>query len=233
MTLIDTAEMYGEGKAEELVGETIAGRRSSVFLVSKVYPHNAGRKSVVAACERSLKRLKTDSLDLYLLHWRGDVPLVETVEGFAALKKDGKIRAWGVSNFDTEDMKDLFEAGGEDCAANQILYNLQRRGAEFELIPFLRERRIPVMAYSPLEQARMKQGGALREIAEAKGVASYQIALAWLLAQEQTMVIPKSSNLKHVRENAAARDIVLDEADFAALDAAFPPPKRKFPLPTL
>jgi diketogulonate reductase-like aldo/keto reductase len=233
MTLIDTAEMYGEGKAEELVAEAIAGHHNEVFLVSKVYPHNASRKGAIAACERSLKRLNVERLDLYLLHWRGEIALEETVAGFEALKEAGKIRHWGVSNFDTEDMEDLFAAGGRSCAINQILYNLQRRGSEWDLLSWMEARNIPVMAYSPLEQARLKAGAALSALAQEKNATPYQIALAWLLSRKNCMVIPKAATLQHVRENAQARDIVLDGRDFAALDAGFPPPTRKSALPTL
>src|SRR5881394_1749288 len=181
-TLIDTAEMYGDGRSEELVGEAIAGRRDEVFLVTKVYPHNASRKGVPAACERSLKRLKTDRIDLYLLHWRGNVPLADTLAGFARLQRDGKIRHHGVSNFDLDDMQEWVAlSGGDSVAANQILYNLQRRGPEWKLIPWCRERRIAIMAYTPLGQSRMLQHKALAEIAGRHGATAAQVALAWLL----------------------------------------------------
>jgi diketogulonate reductase-like aldo/keto reductase len=232
LTLIDTAEMYGEGKAESLVGEALGKERDATFLVSKVYPYNASSKGVITACERSLKRLKTDRLDLYLLHWRGETALEEAVAGFEALKAAGKIRHWGVSNFDMEDMEDLFAAGGKACAANQILHNPQRRNCEYDLLPWLRARKIPVMAYSPLEQGRLKPRP-LQALAEAKGATPYGIALAWLLAQDNTIVIPKAGNAKHVRENAAARNIVLTKDDMAALDAVFPPPTKRCKLDML
>jgi diketogulonate reductase-like aldo/keto reductase len=234
MTLIDTAEMYGEGRVETIVGEAIAQRRNDVFLVSKVYPHNASRKGVVAACERSLKRLNTDRLDLYLLHWRGNVALKETVAGFEELRSAGKIRHWGVSNFDLSDMQDLFAVpGGRNCAANQILYNLSRRACEYSLNPWLLEQRVPVMAYSPFEQGRMKATGALSEVALRHGVQPYQIALAWLLSKPNVINIPKSSRELHVRQNRNAAEITLSAADLAALDAQFPPPKRDTPLDML
>ena len=169
LKVIDTAEMYGEGQAEELIGEAIAGRRDQAFLVSKVYPHNASRKGTVAACERSLKRLRTDRIDLYLLHWRGSIPFSETIEGFMALQKAGKIRYWGVSNLDLDDMQELFSLpGGEAVATNQLLYNLTRRGIEWDLAPWLRGKRIPVMAYSPIEQSRLLRNPKLAEFALGK-----------------------------------------------------------------
>jgi len=181
MTLVDTAEMYGEGATECLVGEALDGLRDEVFLVSKVYPHNASRRGVIAACERSLERLRTDRLDLYLLHWRGDVPLEDTIAGFEALREAGKIRHWGVSNFDTDDMEDLFELpGGDQCASDQVLYNLSRRGPEYDLVPWLAARGLPMMAYSPIEQGRLPAKGALDDIAAARHVAPLQIALAWV-----------------------------------------------------
>src|SRR5882757_3131349 len=231
MTLIDTAEMYGEGGAEEVVGEAIKGRRDSVFLVSKVYPHNASRNGVIDACERSLKRLKTDRLDLYLLHWRGSVPLAETLEAFMRLQRDGKIRHHGVSNFDLDDMQEWVAlAGGETVAANQILYNLQRRGPEWKLIPWCRERRIAIMAYTPLGQGRMLQHKALAEIAGRHGATAAQVALAWLLSKEGTMVIPKATRPEHVRENRGALDLRLAADDLAALDRAFASPKGRTAL---
>jgi diketogulonate reductase-like aldo/keto reductase len=226
MTLIDTAEMYGEGGAEEVVGRAIAGRRDAVFLVSKVYPHNASREGAAAACERSLKRLGTDRLDLYLLHWRGSVPLAETLETFGTLRRQGKIRHYGVSNFDLAEMAELWRlAGGEATAANQVLYNLSRRGIEWELLPRLRQRRVPVMAYSPIEQGRLLTKRALVAIAKRRGAAPAQVALAWLLRQPGIIVIPKAGRAEHVRENRAALDLVLSPADLAELDAAFPPPQ--------
>src|SRR3712207_5246993 len=193
MTLIDTAEMYGEGAAEELVGEAIARQRDQVFLVSKVYPHNASRRGVVQACERSLKRLGTDRLDLYLLHWRGSVPLEETDAGFEELRASGKIRHWGVSHFDTDDMDEpLPIGGGANCAANQVLYNVTRRGPEFDLIPWLAEQRVPLMAYSPVEQGRLPRSGVLQALADKHGATPFQVALAWLLRQPEVIAIPKA-----------------------------------------
>jgi diketogulonate reductase-like aldo/keto reductase len=234
MTLIDTAEMYGEGKVETIVGEAIAGVRDSVFLASKLYPHNASRKGVMQACERSLKRLKTDHIDLYFLHWRGRVPLQETVAGFEDLLRAGKIRYWGVSNFDTADMEELFAVpGGSACACNQILYNLSRRACEFELNPWLARRRVPVMAYSPFEQGRMRETGVLADVARRHGVKPYQIALAWLLQKPNVIAIPKTSLAVHVRENRAAADIMLSDDDLSALDVQFKPPRRPKPLDML
>jgi diketogulonate reductase-like aldo/keto reductase len=231
MTLIDTAEMYGEGKTEELVGEAIVGLRDRVFLVSKVYPHNASRVGVAQACERSLRRLKTDRLDLYLLHWPGSVPIAETVEGFEALKRAGKIRHWGVSNFDADEMKELFEVpGGRACATNQILYNLSRRGPEYDLLPWMEERGLPTTAYSPIEQGRLRRSGALDEIGRKHGATLYQIALAWVMRRPDVIAIPKAARAEHVRENRTAAGIVLDEHDLSAIDAAYAPPKRKKPL---
>ena len=225
LTLIDTAEMYAEGGAEEVVGEALAGRREQAFLVSKVYPHNASRLGVVAACERSLKRLKTDRIDLYLLHWRGQHPLAETVAGFEALQRAGKIRHWGVSNLDLADMQELSAVpGGAACAANQLLYNLGRRGIEWDLLPWLRERSVPVMAYSPIEQGRLLRHPGLQDFARRHGITPAQAALARLLAQEGVIAIPKSSSLARVRENAAAADMTLDAAQRAELDRLFQPP---------
>ncbi len=225
LTLIDTAEMYAEGGAEEVVGEALAGRREQAFVVSKVYPHNATRQGVVAACERSLKRLKTDRIDLYLLHWRGSIPLAETLAGFEALQRAGKIRHWGVSNLDLDDMRELAAVpGGGACAANQLLYNLSRRGIEWDLLPWLRERGIPVMAYSPIEQARLLRRPGLQDFARRHGMTPAQAALAWLLGQEGVIAIPKSASAAHVRENATARDLVLDAAQRAELDRLFAPP---------
>ena len=230
--LIDTAEMYGEGRAEELVGEAIAGRRDEVFVVSKVYPHNASRKSVAAACERSLRRLKTDRIDLYLLHWRGNVPLAETAEGFEALRAAGKIRHWGVSNLDRDDMEELW-ASSHAAQTNQLLYNLARRGIEWDLLPRLRERRIPVMAYSPIEQARLLNNRALVDFGKCHGMAPAQAALAWLLAKDDVIVIPKAANAAHLRENLASLKIRLAPAQLAELDRAFPPPRGPSPLEML
>ncbi len=234
MTLIDTAEMYGEGAAEELVAEALASQRERLFLVSKVYPHNASRQGVVQACERSLKRLRTDRIDLYLLHWRGSVPLEETVAGFEELRRSGKIRHWGVSNFDAEDMEELLQApGGENCATNQVLYNVSRRGPEFELIPMMAERRIPLMAYSPIEQGRLPRSGALQAIGQKHGASPFQIALAWLLRKPGVISIPKASSADHVRDNHRALQIQLSPEDLQAIDAEFPPPRRKRPLEML
>jgi diketogulonate reductase-like aldo/keto reductase len=233
MTLIDTAEMYGEGRAEELVAEAIGDLRDRLFLVSKAYPQNAGRASLPRACERSLRRLKTDRLDLYLLHWRGGVPLAETIEAFEALKAAGKIRHWGVSNFDAHDMDDLVSAGGRSCATDQVLCNLMRRGAEFDLLPWLADHAMPLMAYSPVEQGRLPKAGPLAEIARRCGATPYQVALGWLLRRPGVIAIPKAGNPVHVRENHGALDLVLDSEGLAALDAAFPPPRRKTPLAML
>jgi aldehyde reductase len=225
LTLIDTAEMYAEGGAEEVVGEALAGRREQAFVVSKVYPHNASRLGVAAACERSLKRLKTDRIDLYLLHWRGQHPLAETVAGFEALQRAGKIRHWGVSNLDLDDMRELADLpGGEACAANQLLYNLSRRGIEWDLLPWLRERGMPVMAYSPIEQARLLRHPGLKDFAQRHGMTPAQAALAWLLGQEGVIAIPKSASAAHLRDNVAACGIVLDAAQKTELDRLFHPP---------
>lgn len=235
-TLIDTAEMYGEGRAEELVGEAIAGRRDEAFLVTKVYPHNASRKGIPAACERSLKRLKTDRIDLYLLHWRGSVPLAETMAAFAALQKAGKIRHYGVSNLDMSDMKELWQVqGGNAVAANQLLYNLERRGIEWDLLPWLRERDlpVPVMAYSPIEQARLLGNVKLAEFARRSGVTPSQAALAWLLSKDGVIVIPKTGRRERLKENLGALDLVLNSNQIAELDRLFPPPAAAQPLAML
>jgi len=234
MTLVDTAEMYGDGATETLVGAALRGLRDDVFLVSKVYPHNASRRGVQAACEASLKRLGTDRLDLYLLHWRGGVPLAETVEGFDALRRAGKIRHWGVSNFDTDDMEELFSVpGGDRCATNQILYNVARRGPEFDLLPWSAAHRMPVMAYSPVDHARLPKRSPLDEIGAAHGVSAYRVALAWALRQPGVVAIPKAARIEHVRDNRAALDLALGEDDYAALDAYFRPPRSKRPLEML
>ena len=228
LTLIDTAEMYGDGAAEELVGEAIAGRRDAVFLVSKVYPHNASRAGVRAACERSLERLGTDRIDLYLLHWPGSQPLAETVAGFEDLIAAGKIGQWGVSNFDTHEMQALMRvAGGAACATNQVLYNLAQRGAEFDLLPWMDGLGMPAMAYSPLDRGDLCGDEALAAVAARHRASPEQIALAFLLARPQVMVIPKASTVAHVTANAAARDIRLSDEDVRVLDEAFPPPARK------
>ncbi|WP_243373390.1 aldo/keto reductase [Microvirga solisilvae] len=231
MTLIDTAEMYGEGASEKLIAEALGTERDNLFLVSKVYPHNASHNGVREACERSLKRLNTDRLDLYLLHWRGGVPLEETVAAFEELRLEGKIRHWGVSNFDTDDMEELFSVdNGRNCATNQVLYNVTRRGPEYDLIPWMAERNMPVMAYSPIEQGRLPKSGILQEIGRNHGASSYQIALAWLLLKPGTIAIPKASSISHVRDNRKALDIRLSAEELDAIDAAFPAPRRKRPL---
>lgn len=233
-TLIDTAEMYGDGEAEEIVGDAIAGQRDGLFLVSKVLPENASRNGTIAACERSLKRLRTDRIDLYLLHWRGSTPLEHTLEAFQTLQREGKIRHWGVSNFDTDDMEELVALpGGNACATNQVLYNLKRRRIEYDLVPFCRERKIPIMAYSPIEQGRLLNVAVLKMVAERHGATPAQVALAWLLRQPATLVIPKATNPAHLRENIAALDLKLTDDDLAALDRAFPPPQRKYALEML
>ncbi|HFT8010056.1 TPA: aldo/keto reductase [Burkholderia cenocepacia] len=234
MTLVDTAEMYGDGATEELVGDALAGLRDDVFLVSKVYPHHASRRGVVAACDASLKRLRTDRVDLYLLHWRGSVPLEETVAGFDALQRAGKIRHWGVSNFDTADMAELVdEAGGGACATNQILYNIARRGPEFDLLPWLADHRILAMAYSPVDHGRLPKRSPLDEIARLRGVSVTRVALAWVLAQPGVFAIPKASRIEHVRDNRAALDFVLSDDERAQLDAYFRPPRSKRALEML
>jgi diketogulonate reductase-like aldo/keto reductase len=234
MTLIDTAEMYADGGAEEVVGEALKGRRDGCFLVSKAYPQNAGRRSAIQACERSLKRLGTDYLDLYLLHWRGGIPLAETVEAFETLRRQGKIRRWGVSNLDTDDMKELLSvSGGQACATDQVLYNLTRRGPEWDLLPWCRDKGIPVMAYSPIEQGRIPAKGALQSIADRLGATPFQVALAWVLAQDGVVAIPKASDPDHVKANRAAADLVLTPEDLEALDKTFPPPKGPRPLEML
>lgn len=226
MTLIDTAEMYGSGGAEEVVARAANGLRDSLFIASKVYPHNASRAGVVAACERSLKRLATDRIDLYLLHWRGSIPLAETLEGFLRLERDGKIRHHGVSNFDRADMAEWAALkGGDTVAADQVLYNLARRGPEGDLVRWCREHQVAVMAYTPLGSGGMLRNTVLGEIARRLGATPAQIALAWLLRRKSTIVIPKASRPEHVRENRGALDVQLTTEDLAALDRAFPPPK--------
>jgi diketogulonate reductase-like aldo/keto reductase len=228
MTLIDTAEMYGDGGAEQVVGEAIAGRRDEVFLVSKVYPHNASADGIPAACARSLKRLRTDRIDLYLLHWRGRFPLAETVAAFEALKTAGKIRFWGVSNLDVEDMRELYGvAGGSACTTDQVLYHPGERGIEFDLLPWCRERGLPVMAYSPIGQGGLLRSRALLSSAKRHGATPAQVAIAWGLRHKDVISIPKAATPEHVRENAAAGAIALTAEDLAAIDAQFPPPRRK------
>jgi diketogulonate reductase-like aldo/keto reductase len=232
MNLIDTAEMYGEGMAEEIVSDAIDRRREGVYLVSKVYPHNATRHGAIEACERSLRRLKTDYLDLYLLHWRGSVPIQETIGAFQRLKETGKIREYGVSNFDRDDMEEAVSIpGGERIRVNQVLYNLQRRGIEWDLLPWCRQHGIVTMAYSPIEQGRLLNR--LRDIAKRREATAAQIALAWLLRQKGLVVIPKSANAQHVRENHGSLNIRLSEDDLRELDDIFPPPSKKTNLEML
>ncbi len=238
ITLIDTAEMYGEGGAEMVVAEAITGRRDAVCLVSKVYPHNASRRGAVTACERSLKRLKTDRLDIYLLHWRGAEPLAETLEAFAALKQAGKILDYGVSNFDIDDMAEAAALPGGGAVTNQVLYNLMNRGIAWDLLPWCRSRGIPVMAYSPFVSAppaltRLLGNAALKAVASRHAATPAQTALAWLLHQPGVVAIPKAVRPAHVRANRAAYDLVLTADDLAELDRAFPPPRKKVPLAML
>ena len=233
-TLIDTAEMYGEGRSEELVAEAIEGRRDEVFLVSKVSPNNASRKGAVAACERSLARLRTDRIDLYLLHWRGNVPLAETMEAFVALQRAGKINHYGISNLDLADMQELWLVpGGPAVATNQLLYNLARRGIEWDLLPWLRERRIPIMAYSPIEQAKLTLNPKLVDFARSYGMTPAQAGLAWLLAHDDVIVIPKTGRRDRLKENVGALDHRLTQAQLAELDRLFPPPMGPRPLEML
>jgi diketogulonate reductase-like aldo/keto reductase len=234
LSLIDTAEMYGEGGAEEVVAAALADRRLDAFLVSKVYPHNASKRGAIAACERSLKRLNTDYLDLYLLHWRGSVPLAETLEAFETLQQAGKIRSYGVSNFDRDDMEEAIRLkGGSAISTNQVLYNLSRRGIEHNLLPWCQRQRLPIMAYSPIEQGRLLNNPTLQTMAQARDVTPAQIAIAWLLHQDSVIVIPKSSRVEHVDQNYAALHLTLSAEELAALDAAFPLPARPIPLEML
>ncbi len=236
MTLIDTAEMYGEGRSEELIGEAICGRRDDVFLVSKVYPHHAGGKKLVQSCEQSLKRLGTDHLDLYLLHWRGRIPLQETVEGMQRLIEDGKIRRWGVSNLDVDDMNELMRIeGAEQCVVNQVLYHLGSRGIEYDLLPGQQEHRMPVMAYSPLAQAgslrrELIQHPVVQQIADEQDAEPFQIMLSWCIRSGSVMAIPKASTVEHASSNAEAANIKLSEQQLRQLDEAFPAPQHKVPL---
>jgi len=234
MTLIDTAEMYGEGRSESLIARALEGMpRDRVQLVSKVYPHNAGRRRIGAACDASLRRLQTDYLDLYLLHWRGSVPLAETVNCMEDLVRSGKILRWGVSNFDTDDMEELWDIpDGSNCAANQVLYHLGSRGIEFDLLPWMKAHGVALMAYCPLAQGgtlsrRLGEDGTLRAVARKYGVGVMQLLLAFVLRQEQTIAIPKAGSPAHVRENAAASNLSLTPEDWVLIDRAFPPPARK------
>jgi diketogulonate reductase-like aldo/keto reductase len=234
--LIDTAEMYGEGGAESVVGEALRGavqagdvRREELFIVSKVYPHNASRAGTVAACERSLARLGLDHIDLYLLHWRGSHPLRDTVEGFEALRAGQRIRHWGVSNCDVDDLQELWSVSGA-CAANQVWYSMSQRGAEFDLLPWQRERGVPLMAYSPIDQAELARNIMLAELGLRRGITAAQLALAWTLRDGGVIAIPKAVKTEHLRANLAAADVQLDRETLAAIDTAFPPPKRRQPL---
>ena len=232
--LIDTAEMYGDGRAEELVGEVVKGRRDETILVSKVLPENASRQGAIAACHRSLRRLKTDRIDLYLLHWRGNVPLAETVEAFVELQQTGRIRAFGVSNLALTEMQELWRApGGSSVATNQLLYNLSRRKIEWDLLPWLRERQIPVMAYSPLEQARLLSNTQFCALARSWGMTPAQATLAWLLEKKDVIVIPKTSRRERLKENLGALEHHLTPRQLAELDELFPPPKGSQPLDIL
>jgi diketogulonate reductase-like aldo/keto reductase len=234
MTLIDTAEMYGDGGAEQVVGRAIAGRRDDVFVVSKVYPHNAGAKSAIAACERSLARLATDRLDLYLLHWRGRIPLAETVDAFERLRRAGKILRWGVSNFDVDDLEELVASPeGARCATNQVLYNLMERGIEWKLLAWCAQHGMPVMAYSPVAQRALVAHRKLATIATPLGVTPAQLALAWSIRHSHVISIPQSSDHGHLDDNRSAAGIRLSPATLAALDSAFPPPRRATPLSVL
>lgn len=233
MTLIDTAEMYGSGRAEQLVGEAIDGRRDEVFLVTKVLPRHASARGTISACEASLRRLRTDRIDLYLLHWREIIPLEQTLQAFGALVEEGKVRYWGVSNFDVDDMEDLVsQRGGDGVAANQVLYNLTRRGIEWALLPWCKRHHIPVMAYSPIEQGRLLSAPELNRIADLHKATPAQIALAWVL-RAGVIAIPRTGSRAHVQDNRGALDITLTAEDVAALDRAFPPPTARRPLEML
>ncbi len=232
--LIDTAEMYGSGGAEEVVGEAIDGRRDDVFLVSKVFPHNASRRGAVEACERSLRRLRTDHLDMYLLHWRGGTPLEETLEAFDRLRASGKIRHFGVSNFDVDDLHELWALDlGRESATNQVLYNLTRRGVEYDLLPRCRERGVRVRAYAPIEPGRLLGDAVLHRVAERHEATPAQVAIAWVLHQELVCAIPKAATVEHVEDNHAALRIRLSDEDLSELDAEFPPPDGPAPLEIL
>jgi diketogulonate reductase-like aldo/keto reductase len=236
--LLDTAEMYGEGGAEQVVGAAVADAlragdvtREELFIVSKVYPHNASRAGVIAACERSLERLRLDSIDLYLLHWRGQHPLAQTVAGFEALRAQGRIRRWGVSNFDLSDMQELWATpDGTGCAANQVYFSISQRGIEFDLVPWQRQHGVPTMAYCPIDQGALARSAELRAMAQGLGATPAQIALAWLVQHGDTIAIPKAVQAVHLIENLAAADVTLDPAALAEIDRLFPPPTRKVPL---
>jgi diketogulonate reductase-like aldo/keto reductase len=226
--LIDTAEMYGDGGAEKVVGEAIRGRRDDVFVVSKFYPHHASRAKLFAACDASLERLGIETLDLYLYHWRGGVPLVETVAALEELVAQGRIDHWGVSNFDVADLEELVAIpGGQNVAANQVLYNLERRGIEFDLLPWCRARGVAIMAYSPLDEGPLAHHPKLMPIAKSLGVSAAELAIAWAARDPLVCAIPKASTPEHVRSNRAAADLRLDAETLAALDRTFPPPRRK------
>ncbi len=233
LTLIDTAEMYADGGAEKVVAQAIAGGRNEVFLVSKMLPEHATRRDTIRACERSLRRLKTDRLDLYLLHWREEIPLSETLEAFNKLLHAGKIRYWGVSNFDLADMKELVGSlFGAGVAANEVMYNVNRRGIEYALMPWCRRRHIPIIAYSPLDQGQLVRSRKLKDVAARHGATLAQVALAWLVRQKGVIAIPKTKSQAHVRENRAALDLRLDKHDRETLDRVFPPPTKNKPLET-
>jgi aldehyde reductase len=231
LRLIDTAEMYGDGRTESLVGEAIAGRRGEVFLVSKVYPHNASRQAMQAACAASLRRLKTDRIDLYLLHWSGSVPMEETLDAFGRLQREGLIGNWGVSNLDTAAMDELWRLqGGREVQTDQVLYNLARRGVEWDLLPWLREHGVPLMAYSPIEQGRLTSHRGLADFAKRRGLTAAQAALGWLLAQDNVIAIPTTASAARLAENLEALAHPLDAAALAELDRLFRPPRRAVPL---
>jgi diketogulonate reductase-like aldo/keto reductase len=236
MTLIDTAEMYGEGSAEKVVADSIEGQRDHVFIVTKVYPHNASRTELPKACERSLKRLRIDTIDLYLLHWRErNTRFAETIEAFEKLRRAGKIKRWGVSNFDVDDMEELWSIkNSTNCAANQVLYNLENREIEFDLVSWSQNNEIPIMAYSPVGHGRgLLENMTLKKISKRHNATTAQVALAWVLRQPRVIGIPKASSEKHVRDNARSIEVELTKEDFADLDREFPPPKSKKSLPTL
>jgi diketogulonate reductase-like aldo/keto reductase len=231
MTLIDTAEMYAEGGAEEVVAEAVKGQRDKVFIVSKVYPHNASRQGTIEACERSLKRLKTDRVDLYLLHWPGSHPLADTVAAFEALRTAGKVRHWGISNFDAKGTaKVMSQTGGQNCAANQVLYNLGERGIEWDLVKACRDAKVAIMAYTPLGRGQVAESKAVAEVALRHGVTPSAIAIAWTMRDPNVISIPKTASLEHLEANRKAADVTLSAEDQAVLDKAFPPPKRAMPL---